>query len=274
MSDDGRDEATNRRETANRWDAADYDADHGFVHEYGRSLVDRLDPKPGERVLDLGCGTGHLTAEVAAAVGNDGAVVGIDRSAEMVAAAREEHDAPTFRQADARTFGTEDPFDAVLSNAALHWVPGSDQADVLAQVADALRPGGRFVAEMGGVGNVDRVVTATLAELAERGHDRDHPWYFPSVGEYATRLENAGFEVRLARLFDRPTDLDGPDGLRNWLGMFGDSLLADLPDVERTAVVDGVADRLREELYDAESETWTADYRRLRFEAVADATEN
>ena len=261
----------------NDWSAEDYDDGHAFVHEYGRSLVDLLDPKPGERVLDLGCGTGHLTAELAAAVGADeghGTVVGIDRSAEMVAAARDEHEAPTFREADARDFAVEEPVDAVLSNAALHWIPAADQDDVLARVADALRTDGRFVAELGGTGNVDSIVTATLAELADLGYDRENPWYFPSVGEYATRLETAGFEVRQAVLFDRPTDLDGPDGLRNWLGMFGDSLLADLPDAERERLLTGVEDRLREDLYDAESETWTADYRRLRFEAVAEATDN
>jgi trans-aconitate methyltransferase len=260
--------------TANDWNAADYDADHGFVHEYGQSLVEWLDPKPGARVLDLGCGTGHLTAEIAEAVGDAGEAVGIDQSAEMVAAAREEHDRPTFRQADARAFTAAEPFDAVFSNAALHWISDAEQDAVLDGVADALVPGGRFVAEMGGVGNVAAITTATLAELDERGYDRDHPWYFPSVGTYATRLESHGFEVRRAVLFDRPTDLDGPEGLRNWLGMFGDSLLADLTEAEREAVVAGTERRLRAGLYNPDAATWTADYRRLRFVAVLSPGEN
>ena len=266
----GDDDASTDSATTNDWDADDYDDGHGFVHEYGQSLVEWLDPKPGERVLDLGCGTGHLTAEIAERVGGGGEAVGIDRSAEMIRAAREDHDRPRFQRIDARSFAASDAFDAVFSNAALHWIPAADQDAVVGAVARALVPGGRFVAEMGGVGNVAAITTATLAELRERGYDRDQPWYFPSVGEYATRLERAGFEVRRAVLFDRPTDLDGPDGLRGWLAMFGDSLLADLTDEEHEGVVEGVEDRLRPDLYDPETATWTADYRRLRFVAVAE----
>jgi trans-aconitate methyltransferase len=250
--------------TANRWDADDYDDGHGFVAEYGASLVDLLDPKSGERVLDLGCGTGHLTADIAE---RGATAVGIDQSAEMVEQARAAYPGLSFRRADARSFTAEDRFDAVFSNAALHWVPGADHDAVIEAVADALRPGGRFVAEMGGTGNVGRIVTATLAELRERGYDRENPWYFPSVGEYATRLEAGGFEVRRAVLFDRPTELEnGADGLADWLSMFGDSLFAGLADDEREAVVAGVEDRLRPDMFDGE--TWTADYRRLRFVAV------
>ncbi|RXK46423.1 class I SAM-dependent methyltransferase [Halorientalis pallida] len=254
----------------NRWNPDDYDDDHGFVHEYGEGVVDLLDPNPGERVLDLGCGTGHLTAEIGSAVGPQGEVVGIDRAAEMVREARETYSDPSFQRADARSFSAREPFDAVFSNAALHWISDVDQNRVLAGVADALRPGGRFVVEMGGSGNVDRIVTATLDELDARGYDAIHPWYFPSVGEYAPRLETHGFEVRHARLFDRPTELDGgAEGLANWLGMFGDSLFSDVPDDERAAVVAAVEDRLRPDLFDGE--TWTADYRRLRFHAVRDS---
>jgi len=251
----------------NRWDADDYDGDHAFVHEYGASVVDLLDPKPGERVVDLGCGTGHLTAEIAAAVGDAGDVLGIDQSPEMVAEAREQYPDLAFERADATEYDPAEPFDAVFSNAALHWMP--DQDAVVERVADALRPAGRFVAEMGGHGNVATVVDATRRELTDRGYEADSPWYFPTVGEQASLLERHGFEVRFARLFDRPTELDGgPDGLRNWLGMFGDSLLAGPDEAERRAVVAAVEDRCRDALFDEDSGTWTADYRRLRFEAV------
>lgn len=263
--------------TTNRWDAGDYDDDHAFVHEYGASVVDLLDPQPGERVLDLGCGTGHLTAEISAAVGETGSVVGIDQSAAMVAEAREEYPDVAFEQADAAEYATDEPFDAVFSNAALHWI--REQDAVVERVTEALAPGpdddssgGRFVAEMGGHGNVARIVEAVLLELRERGYEASHPWYFPTVGGQASLLERHGFEVRLARLFDRPTELDGgEDGLRNWLGMFGDSLLAGPDGAERDEIVRAVEERLRAESFDEKSGTWTADYRRLRLEAVRPA---
>lgn len=248
----------------NAWEAADYDGSHSFVYEYGADLLGLLDPEPGECVLDLGCGTGHLTAEIAE-TGSD--VVGIDASAEMVAAARDAHPDVPVVLADARRFAFAEPFDAAFSNAALHWVDDADQDDVLSSVQDALRPGGRFVAELGGHGNVSAIVDATRAELADRGYDLESPWYFPTVGEYASRLETHGFEVRYATLFDRPTELDdGEDGLDAWLGMFGDAFFDPLSADERDAVVAGVEERLRDDLF--RDGSWHADYRRLRFVAV------
>ncbi|WP_436929812.1 class I SAM-dependent methyltransferase [Halosimplex halobium] len=254
---------------ANEWDPDAYDRDTGFVHEHGGSVVELLDPAPGERVLDLGCGTGHLTADIADRVGESGEAVGVDAAAEMVERARETYPDLRFEAADAREYAPDESFDAVFSNAALHWIPRGDQPTVAERMADLLEPGGRFVAELGGAGNVAAVVDATLAELRERGHEVDHPWYFPTVGEHAAVLEAAGFEVRLARLFDRPTELaGGREGLTDWLDVFGDSLFAGLDDDERNAVVSAVEDRLRPELFDADAGVWTADYRRLRFVAV------
>lgn len=252
------------RADENEWDADDYDGDHSFVYEYGEDVVDLLDPDPGERILDLGCGTGHLTDRIA----DRGAdVVGVDSSAEMIETARSRYPDRTFVRADARTFDLDGPFDAAFSNAMLHWVDDADQDDVLEGVRRALRPGGRFVAELGGTGNVSSIVDAVTDELAARGYDVAHPWYFPSTGEYASRLERHGFEVRLARLFDRPTRLEGgDDGLASWLEMFGDSLFADLSTEETRAVIDAVEDRLASELY--RDGAWIADYRRLRFVAV------
>lgn len=256
-------------ETANDWDPDAYDGDTGFVHDYGGSVVDLLDPNPGERVLDLGCGTGHLTAEIGDAVGEPGSVVGIDQSAKMVASARETYPDLAFAVADAREYESAEAFDAVFSNAALHWIPGADQPAVAERVAGTLEPGGRFVAELGGVENVATIVDASVAELAERGYDVESPWYFPTAGEYAAVLEDAGFEVRLARLFDRPTELEGgAEGLSRWLDVFGDSLFAPLDDSETEDMVSSVEGRVRGELFDSDSGTWTADYRRLRFEVV------
>ena len=242
------------------WDADRYERDHAFVYEYGTDVLDLLDADPGERVLDLGCGTGELTAELDAA-GVD--VVGLDASATMIERARETHPECEFVHADARSFAFDDPFDAVFSNAALHWIPERDHDDVAARVYDALAPGGRFVAELGGVGNVRTIERALQDALRDRGHDPGSPWYFPSVGAYAPRLEAAGFEVTYATLFDRPTELDGDDGLASWLRMFGDSFFDDLDDREIEDVVAAVEDEVREELYRERS--WVADYRRLRF---------
>jgi len=254
------------REAGNEFDPDTYDDDQGFVAEYGRDLVDLLAPRPDERVLDLGCGTGHLTAEI----DDRGArVVGIDASAAMVDRAREAHPDLQFHHVDATDFSLAEPADAVFSNAALHWI--DDQDGVVGAVADALRPGGRFVAEMGGTGNVAAIVHAIRAEARARGVSVDSPWYFPSPGEQAVRLERHGFEIRLTRLFDRPTALAGEDGLRSWLAQFGDGLLESVEATEaadRAEVVAAVEDRLRPDLYDPDADEWVADYRRLRFAAV------
>lgn len=251
----------------NEWQADRYDDEHAFVYESSTDLLDLLDPEPGKVIADLGCGTGHLTAEIAEAVSADGAAgqaVGFDRSREMVAEARTTYPDVDFFRADARAVPFHDTLDVVFSNAALHWI--SDQEAAVASIHESLRPGGRLVAELGGVGNVATITDALEAELDARGYDREHSWYFPSPGEYAPLLEAKGFEVRDLRLFDRPTPLDGEEGLANWIEGFGDELLAPLSAEERAAVVEAVEDRCRDALY-AEGE-WIADYRRLRVVAV------
>lgn len=248
--------------TTNRWDTDSYDEGHSFVFEYGEDVVELLEPEAGERILDLGCGTGHLSARIAEA-GAD--VVGLDASEEMIRKARQTHSDCEFVHADARSFSFEKPFDAVFSNAALHWIPEQDA--VLESVADALAPDGRFVAELGGSENVAAIVDAVREVAADHGYDVTSPWYFPTIGEYATRLESHGLETRYATLFDRPTELEnGPEGLRNWLSMFGDSLLAPVPEEERSGVIAAIEDRLRDDRY--RDGTWVADYRRLRVRAV------
>ncbi|MFC6716934.1 class I SAM-dependent methyltransferase [Natrialbaceae archaeon GCM10025810] len=256
------------------WDASAYDDTHSFVYEYGESLLEDLSPNPDERILDLGCGTGHLTNGIAER-GAD--VVGLDRSAEMIETARSTYPSLSFVRADATEFDPGDPrlagdepFDAVFSNAALHWIDDPEQDAALQSVRDALRPGGRFVAELGGAGNVETIANALETALAERGYDVDRPWYFPSFGDYAPRLESHGFEVRVARLFDRPTDLEeGDDGLRNWIEMFAGDFFEGVADDEREAILEAVEDACRPDLFREEPGTWIADYRRLRFAAVA-----
>jgi trans-aconitate methyltransferase len=244
------------------WDPSLYDDKHAFVWHYGASLVELLAPKPGERILDLGCGTGHLTYQI---VQCSATVVGLDYSADMLEQARAAYPLLQFIQGDARDFSFAEPFDAIFSNAVLHWIRPPEA--VIQCVRDALRPGGRFVAEFGGRGNVGRVL-AVLSETAERmGLTPDLPHsYFPSLSEYATLLEGAGLEVRSAVLFDRPTPLEGADGLRDWVKMFRGPTLDSIPAERREDFLQAVEEAARPELF--RDGGWVADYRRLRITAV------
>ena len=247
------------------WDPELYDGRHAFVWKHGAALLDLLAPQPGEAVLDLGCGTGHLTSKIAEA---GAAVLGVDSSAEMVAEARRTYPALAFEVGDARNLSYSARFDAVFSNAALHWV--KEAGAVAAGAARGLKPGGRFVAEFGGRGNVQAILAAVRAASEQvLGTAADHPWYFPGVGEYASLLEGHGLEVRLAALFDRPTPLDGADGLRAWLEMFGGELLRRVPADRQGEFLALVEDAARPALY--RDGGWVADYRRLRVVAVKPA---
>jgi trans-aconitate methyltransferase len=247
---------------ADTWDSSLYDDRHSFVWRAGASLVDLLDPEPGERILDLGCGTGHLTAKIA----ESGAkVTGLDSSTSMIAQARQNFPGLKFVLADARSFRFEEPFDAVFSNAALHWIHEAEA--VVRSVVAALRPGGRFVLEMGVRGNVGRIRTAIEDVLTASGRAPKCPWFYPSAGEYSTLLEKCGFEVRMAQTFDRWTKLEHPErGLREWLEMFAGAYFEGIPPGHREPLLRTIEDRLRQDLY--RDGAWWADYRRLRVEAV------
>ena len=252
------------RPTAKAWNAPAYQESHSYIWQYGASLVEMLNPQPGERVLDLGCGTGHLAAEIARA-GSE--VVGIDNSPDMVRIAKENFPDLAFHHADARDFHFSDGFDAVFSNAALHWIKEAEQ--VLDSIAGCLKPGGRIVAEMGGRGNIESVVSALRSALtAKLGHPRAEvdPWYFPTIGQYSALLERRGFEVSFANHFSRPTPLkEGEEGLRDWIRMFCSEFLAGLDSDSEYAVLTLVEEELRPSLFDGVR--WVVDYRRLRFQA-------
>ena len=257
--------------TNNAWDAGEYDASFGFVTRHGDALVDVLDPQQGERVLDLGCGTGHHAAEIAA---RGAAVVGMDLDDSMLAKARQAHPGVRFVSADGTDFdlgelGVDEPFDACLSNAALHWMTPQDA--VLRNVRAVLVEGGRFVAEMGGAGNIAALDSALHRALAE--HDLagiDVPQnYFPTIGQQAGALEASGFRVESASWFRRPTPLEPGTTPANWIQHFRAAAWSQVPHPQRSAVearVDELALRGRD---CGNSGRWMADYCRLRFVAVA-----
>jgi trans-aconitate methyltransferase len=244
------------------WDSSLYDDRHSFVWRAGADLVDLLAPKPGERILDLGCGTGHLTAKIVEA-GAEG--TGLDSSTSMVAQARQNFPGLKFVLADARDFRFDQPFDAVFSNAALHWI--HDAEAVVRCVAAVLRPGGRFVLEMGVKGNISRIRKAIEDVLTDAGKAAKCPWFYPSLGEYAMLLEKCGLEVRMAQTFDRWTKLEHPErGLREWIEMFASGYFDGIPPGDREPLLRMIEDRLRPDLY--RDGAWFADYRRLRVDAV------
>lgn len=245
------------------WNAEGYQTNAGFVPVLGRPVLELLAPRPGERILDLGCGDGALTVELVAA---GATVVGIDSSPEMIASAREK--GLDAHVADAAALDVDGGFDAVFTNAVLHWVKDAD--GVIAGVRRALKPGGRFVGEFGGHGNVAAIVTALTAVLARRGIDvmAWHPWFYPTPEAYGARLEAAGFQVQKIGLVPRPTPL--PTGMAGWLATFANPFMAALPEPEREAALAETVDLLRPALCDDEGR-WTADYVRLRFAATRPA---
>lgn len=254
---------------AQNWDSALYDDRHSFVWKKGEELLELLAPKDGERILDLGCGTGHLTAKIAE---SGASVIGIDSSPDMIAQARQNFPKLTFRLADATAFTAEEPFDAVFSNAVLHWVTKAEAA--VERIAAVLRPGGRLVLEMGGRGNTQRVVNAVEDVLRAAGYKAQHRWYYPSVATYTALLEKHGFEIDSARLFQRWTRLEHPErGLREWLEMFGGAWFEDVPASAKEALLREIEAVLRPQLWC--DGAWFIDYKRLRLAAsLADRTQS
>jgi SAM-dependent methyltransferase len=244
--------------TTQTWESETYAKNARFVTDLGMPVLELLAPRPGEHVLDLGCGDGVLTRKIADLGCN---VVGLDSSPDFVASARKLGLEVVEKSAADMDFVRR--FDAVFSNAALHWMKDADA--VIGRVARALRAGGRFVAEMGGHGCVKTLQTALIEELDRRGHDgrAANPWYFPSTEDYGARLAAAGFDVRYIALIPRPTPL--PD-MRGWLATFSGCFTAVLPQTERRDYLERVRERVKPYLCDAGG-NWTADYVRLRFAA-------
>ena len=243
-----------------KWDPEQYAQHARFISDLGGPVVDLLDPQPGERVLDLGCGDGALTKRLVSA-GCE--VVAVDSSPEQVWAALER--GLDARIADASELRIDGLFDAVFSNAALHWI--TDPQPVIANVWNALRPGVRFVAEFGGAGCVATILEALASELSGRGIDahRLDPWYFPTPEEYGARLESQGFRVDLNILFPRPTPL--PSDIQTWLEIFAQPYLSSVAEPDRPSLIDAVRTRLEPRLLHADG-LWVVDYVQLRVAAT------
>lgn len=240
------------------WNAGLYDDKHGFVAEYGKGLLEFVPQDPQQVILDLGCGTGTLTSELATRAGE---VIGLDASPDMVKAARERFPEITFITGDALDLPFENRFDVVFSNAVFHWLP--DHERLLKNIRRALKPGGRLVCEFGARGNVAAIEQAFARACAEQGLGYESRFTFPEAGAFARLLRANHFTPELVVAYDRPTVLqNGEQGLRHWLRQFFAAELQPLPGTTQDALISRVEELARPALW--HGNVWVADYRRLR----------
>ena len=246
------------------WNAKLYDERHSFVSKYGSDVIELLSPQPGERILDLGCGTGDIAKKLFD-IGVH--VIGTDKSENMIEQAKAKYPEVTFLVKDAISLDYDNVFNAVFSNATLHWVQPPEKA--IAGIYNSLIHGGRFVAEFGGKGNVQVITNEVIKQIKACGieyHEENYPWYYPSIGEYSTLMESVGFRVVYASHFNRPTPLEGTDGLKNWINMFGNSLFDGVNQDRKDFIIANVENALKPILF--KDGRWEADYKRIRVVGV------
>ena len=248
-----------------KWNATLYNDKHSFVAKYGEDVLGWLAPQKDEHVLDIGCGTGTLTEKIAAF----GTIVtGIDASPEMIAKAKQAYPNIEFFVKDATDFSVDKKFDAAFSNATFHWI--KDQQKVLQCIYNCLKQGGRLVYEMGAKHNVESIHNAVKQVLIEEGFEQNTNIavnYFSSAAEHAVMLEKIGFTISSIIQFDRPTELVGEDGMRNWITQFGQPFFKNIPAEKIEVILDRSVDILKSTNY--ENGKWYADYKRLRVKAIA-----
>ncbi|SFM51281.1 Ubiquinone/menaquinone biosynthesis C-methylase UbiE [Gracilibacillus orientalis] len=242
------------------WSSAMYDDRHRFVSNFGKDIMNLLSPEEGERILDVGCGTGDLANEIEKSGTN---ITGVDRSSNMIQEAQKKYPNLRFHTMDIYDMNFNNEFDAVFSNATLHWVTKPKKA--LEKLYQSLHKDGRIVVEFGGKGNVQHIrqaIQASYHKLFPTYADLEEPWYFPSIGEYTSLMEEVGFTVSYAKYFTRPTPLDGEDGLKNWIFMFAAGMLAHLSETEKDQLGEHVEQVLKPTLY--RDHQWLADYCRIQ----------
>ncbi len=247
-----------------KWNSVLYDQKHDFVSKYGADVIELLDPQNGENILDLGCGTGDLAELIRARGAN---ITGLDSSPEMIETAKAKYPFIAFDLKSADNFSYDEKFDAVFSNATLHWILEKEQA--IFCIYECLKPNGRFVAEFGGKGNVANIVTALQDALRKKGLPdiaNKTIWYFPSLSEYTSLLEQKGFRVTFAAHFDRETLLKDTNGVKNWIQMFGRSYLDGLDSKLVDDILTTVEEQVKPTNY--KNGNWYADYKRLRVVAI------
>ncbi len=249
------------------WNPQLYNQKHSFVFKYGQELIEWLQPHPGERILDLGCGTGQLTYEIHQ---KGTYAVGVDYSPSMIAHAQAKYPKLEFYVMDASDFQFDQPFHAIFSNATLHWV--LDVEEAIQAMYNNLTPGGRLILEMGGKGNVETILKQLKKELIEHGYPeqaKKQVWYFPTVGEYTSLLEKYGFHVRRAYHYERPSELtDEQTGIIDWLDMFGGAFFEEIPDADQEEIKLRVQENIKDQCLI--NGIWYADYQRLRILAFRD----
>ena len=247
------------------WDAEAYNTNFSFVWQQATDLIGMLKPVQGERILDIGCGTGQLTSDIAE---SGSVVLGIDVDEGMINLARQKFPNIRFEVMDARQITYDGEFDAVFSNAALHWI--RPPASVVLGISQALKPGGRLVVEFGGQGNVRTIVDAIRKCIADAGYSKQrsrNPWYFPDIPSYTGLLKRHGLCTTQAMLFARPTPLSGgSQGLALWLDMFAEVFLGNVPSHAKPKIVNEIVQELRPRIY--QDGQWVADYVRLRIVAT------
>ncbi len=248
-----------------KWNPELYKDKHAFVFEYGESLIELLDVKPDDRILDLGCGTGNLTKSISKLTEN---VVGMDYSSDMISSAKNNFSEIQFFKKDASDFDFDMPFDSIFSNATLHWV--LEYRSCIKSMYRNLNVGGKVVLEFGGKGNVELIINSLRKYLEKYNYIEQSnlkQWYFPSIGEYCQVLEQEGFRVTLAQHYDRPTELvESDNGIKDWLNMFAKNFFINLKETDRVEILDHIQNDLRSKLFS--SEKWFADYKRIRVVAT------